>query len=91
MAFDGWCPKAEVVVTAALEVGTVPGSRVLAALVADNWLHQRGDPRSAMAETIRRQVRDAFFVDTAVWRVGSIHRALQILDQSLKGLEQIAF
>lgn len=91
MAFDGWCPKAEVVVTAALEVGTVPGSRVLAALVADNWLHQRGDPRSAMAESIRRQVRDAFFVDTAVWRVGSIHRALQILDQSLKGLEQIAF
>ena len=91
MAFDGWCPNAGVVVTTALEVGTVSGSRVLAALVADNWLHQRGDPHSPMAESIRRQVRDAFFVDTAAWRVGSIHRALQILDQSLKGLEQIEF
>jgi hypothetical protein len=89
MAFDGWCPNARVVVTTALEVGTVSGSRVLAALVADNWLHQRGDTTSPLAETIRRQVRDAFFVDTAAWHVRSIGRALEIYDRSLDGLQQI--
>lgn len=89
MAFEDWCPRAQVVVTTALEVGTVPGAHVLAALVADNWLHQRGAPRSARGDTIRQQVRDAFFVDTPAWRVRSVTRALDIIDRSIDGLQQI--
>ena len=89
MAFEGWCPRATLVVTTALEVGTLGSEAVIAALVADNWLHQRGDVRSPLGDRIRRQVRDAFFVDTPAWRVRAIGRALQILEHSIDGLRAL--
>lgn len=89
MAFEGWCPQARPVVAIALEVGTQPSEQVMAAVMADNWLHQRGEPRSAQGDRIRQQVREAFFADTPAWRVQSTGRAMQVLDQALAGLQQV--
>ena len=88
MAFERWCPSARVV-AAALEVGTLAGEQVLAALVADHWLHQRGQPRSAQGEAIRAQIQGAFYVDTPQWRRACFGRAMSLYAQTLKGLESI--
>jgi hypothetical protein len=74
------------VVAIALEVGTVPGPEVIGALAADNWLHQRGDPRSPLGDRIRGAMREAFAPDDPAWRARSIARALEITDQALAGL-----
>jgi hypothetical protein len=85
-AFAGWCPRARFVVAIALEVGTVPGPEVIGALAADNWLHQRGDPRSPLGDRIRGAMREAFAPGDPAWRARSIARALEITDQALAGL-----
>jgi hypothetical protein len=84
--FEGWCPQLELVVAIALEVGTVPGLQVVGALAADNWLHQRGDPRSPLGERIRGLMRDTFAPDDPAWRARGVARALQVIDQALAGL-----
>jgi Protein of unknown function (DUF2817) len=88
MAFERWCPSARVV-AAALEVGTLAGEQVLAALVADHWLHQRGQPRSAQGEAIRAQIQGAFYVDTPQWRRACFERAMCLYAASLHGLEAL--
>jgi len=85
MALQRWCPQA-LVVAAALEVGTRPGDVVVQALVADNWLHRRGDPRSPMGDVVRAAVRDAFFVDTPAWRQRCFDRAMCLYADTLAGL-----
>jgi hypothetical protein len=89
MAFQRWCPRA-LVVAAALEVGTRPGDVVLQALVADNWLHQRGEPLSAQGDAVRALVRDAFYVDTPAWRRRCFDRAMDLYAATLAGLQQEA-
>jgi hypothetical protein len=85
-AVAGWSPRAATVVAIALEVGTTPAETVLTALVADNWLHRRDDPRSALGERIRGQVRAAFFLDDAAWLTSTVARAQTVLAQALDGL-----
>jgi len=67
-ALAAWLPQVGLTF-AALEVGTAPVARVFDALRRDNWLHnsagEAGKPRAA---DIARQCRDAFFVDTIVWK-----------------------
>lgn len=85
MAFPLMLPEASVVASA-VEVGTVSPTEVNAALFADNWLHLHGDPRSAQGEAIRRQVRDAFYPDSAEWRDLCYPRAVEIERAALAGL-----
>lgn len=87
MALVDLCPRA-LVVAIAMEVGTLDQSQVVAALLADNWLHQRGTPRSALGEQVRQQMRQAFFVATDDWQQGSLQRALIVYQQGLAGLQQ---
>ena len=42
----------------------------LAALRADAWLHAVPDRPTPHREAIRRQVRDAFLIDSPAWRAG---------------------
>lgn len=84
-AFETESPKAEVT-PIALEYGTLSVFEVLSALRADNWLHLRGDPRSALGRRIRREVRDAFYVDTDEWKTKVLARALELTDKALKAL-----
>lgn len=51
-----------------LEFGTVAMNLVAAALVADNWLHRHGGLDNPAAPTIKRQIRDAFYVDADDWK-----------------------
>jgi hypothetical protein len=85
MAFVHLCPKA-MVVTIAMEVGTQDEQHVIASLVADNWLHQKGQVQSPQGAAIRQQVRDAFFVDTPEWREKALTRGLAIWQDALAGL-----
>ncbi len=42
----------------------------LAALRADAWLHAVPDRPTPHRDAIRRQVRDAFLIDSPAWRAG---------------------
>ena len=87
MALVDLCPRA-LVVAIAMEVGTQGQHQVVAALLADNWLHQRGTPRSALGEQVRQQMRQAFFDTSDDWQQVSLQRALVVYQQSLAGLQQ---
>ncbi len=85
MSFVGLCPQA-LVVSVCPEVGTAPEARVLAALLADNWLHQRGVPLSAAGDGVRQQLMEAFCPADAAWRVQAFDRAMAVHRSALAGL-----
>jgi hypothetical protein len=69
-----------------LEFGTRPVMEVLTALRADHWLHShgRGDPDAA--PQIQRQMRDAFYSDSAPWQAAVYGRAADFAFRTLRGL-----
>lgn len=70
----------------ALEFGTRPVMDVLTALRADHWLHSHGGGDPAAAPQIRRQMRDAFYTDTAAWQAAVYGRTADIAFRGLRGL-----
>ncbi|MES1989926.1 MAG: M14 family metallopeptidase [Pseudomonadota bacterium] len=60
--------KGRQVTPCGLEFGTVAMNLVAAALVADNWLYRHGGPANPAAPTIKKQIRDAFYVDADDWK-----------------------
>ena len=74
------CPQAQYT-GLALEYGTVPFPEVTAALRADHWLAMHPQAAPAQREAIKRQIRDAFYVDTDAWKQ-------QIVDQGVKAARQ---
>ena len=48
--------------------GTLPTREVFRALRHDNWLHRIAGAAHAAAETIRREIRGAFYPDTEEWK-----------------------
>ncbi len=69
-----------------LEYGTVPQERMHAVLRADHWLHRHPDAPAALAAVIRRDLRDAFYVDTPAWKLAVWSQALEATQQALRGL-----
>ena len=53
---------------AALEVGTKPTREVFAALRRDNCLHLNCRPNDPEWAVVKREIRDAFYVDTPEWK-----------------------
>jgi microcystin degradation protein MlrC len=86
MALVDLCPRAQVVAIA-LEVGTQDQRQVIAALLADNWLHQSGQAQSAQGQAVRQAMRNAFFSDDAHWQQQSLRRALSVYEQGLAGMQ----
>lgn len=84
-----WCPQA-LSVAVGLEVGTQSDMQVLGALVADNWLHHRGDPSSPAGSAIRRQMQEAFYGDDEVWRARVLQRSMDLHDAAQEGLAALA-
>lgn len=78
-------PQAEVTAIA-LEFGTVSSARVLDALRADAWLHAYGDPAGTAADPVRRQMRQAFYVDSDIWRGQVMGQGLLAARQAARGL-----
>ncbi len=70
-----------------MDVG-INKKELIFALLADNWLHQNGDLQTPLAHHIKRQVRDAFLVDTQNWHDQALERAKTIWQQALTGLPQ---
>ena len=78
-------PQAEVT-PLALEYGTKPPMEVVEAVRADAWLHAHGDPLSPAGQAIKRQIRDAFYEDTDIWRGMVLGQSLQACRQAVTGL-----
>ncbi len=62
-----------------LEFGTLDSATVRAAMCADVWLYVHGDPHGESAGPIRRQVRDAFYIDEARWKHMLVERGLAVI------------
>ncbi len=68
---DDWVARrmgARELTFAALEVGTQSPRAVFDALRKDNWLHGNGGLAHPEAPAIKRQIRAAFYPDTAEWK-----------------------
>ncbi|MCV2365681.1 M14 family metallopeptidase [Paucibacter sp. DJ1R-11] len=70
----------------ALEFGTVPLDEMILALRADHWLeaHPEAPPEQVLA--IKRQIRDAFYIDTPAWKAQLLAQASEAAHQALAGL-----
>jgi hypothetical protein len=79
------CPHAEYT-GIALEFGTVPILRVLAALRADQWLALHPQAPAEQQRRIKRQMRDAFYIDTAEWKQQLVAQARTVVQQAVTGL-----
>ncbi|MGH8803189.1 MAG: DUF2817 domain-containing protein, partial [Polaromonas sp.] len=58
----------------------------IAALRADHWLHQHPEAPPEQQAAIKRQVMDAFYVDTDEWRTQIVTQARQAMFQAVDGL-----
>ncbi len=70
-----------------IEFGTRPLKEVLAALRAEQWLHNH--PRTSLrkAAAIKRQMLEAFFTDTDAWKEQVVSQAREAMLQSVAGLD----
>ncbi len=57
-----------------------------AGLRADAWLHAVPDRRTPHREAIRRQVRDAFLIDSPAWRAAVYGRCADVVLRACRGL-----
>ena len=80
--------KAVELTFAALEVGTRDTRAVFNALRKDNWLHcfAEGRHKHREAEAIRRELRDAFYPDTAEWKRRVWGHAEDVVGAALEAL-----
>lgn len=69
-----------------LEFGTRPVMEVLTALRADHWLHAHGKADSPEGPRIRRQMREAFYSDSAAWQAAVYGRTADLAFRALRGL-----
>lgn len=83
------CPHAEYT-GIVLEYGTVPMHRVLHALRADQWLENHPEVSGILKYRIKRQVRDAFYIDTEEWKRQVVEQARTTAQQAVQGLSGAA-
>ena len=79
------CPQAEYT-GIALEYGTLPQIEVMTALRADQWLENHPEAGAAQRESIKRQVRDAFYTDTDEWKERIVEQGVDAAQGALRGL-----
>lgn len=79
------CPQADIT-SLAIEFGTQPLMQVLQALRAEQWLQNHPGVPAVQAARIKRDLRDAFYVDTADWKQRILAQSFQAMDRALQGL-----
>ena len=84
-AFATWIGNRELTF-AALEMGTLPTREVFNALRRDNFLHMVAGGDHPEAETIRRDMRAAFYPDTAEWKRMAWQAATEAVGAALRAL-----
>ena len=72
-----------------VEFGTYSVREVLMALIADNWLHAKGEVDSDVGRAIKAQVRKALYPDEDDWKELVWVRGRQILRRGIKGLGEL--
>lgn len=82
------CPQAELTAIT-LEYGTLPGIQVLKALRAEQWLNNNPAAPAQQAQRIRRQLRDAFYVDEDGWKRQVLTQAGEAARQALAALAEV--
>jgi hypothetical protein len=87
-AIDEECSQAERT-GIVLEYGTVPMRQVFEALRADQWLANHPEAPDAKLHSIKRQIRDAFYVDTGEWKRKVTEQAMDTVEQAVQGLRAI--
>ncbi|MEO8202848.1 MAG: M14 family metallopeptidase [Betaproteobacteria bacterium] len=85
MSIYAECPKAEVT-GMGLEFGTVPFEAVLGALRGDHWLAIHPEADAAKAASIRRALRDAFYVEADDWKGSVLGQLRTAVLQAVLGL-----
>jgi hypothetical protein len=75
-----------VVDAVALECGVQTPDKVGAALRADNWLHNHGDPTAPEAADIKKMIREAFHSDSPQWQGMALGQGLAACRVALGGL-----
>ena len=81
------CPHAEYT-GLALEFGTLPLEQVLNALRGDHWLYRHPGASVPLPAQIHAAMREAFEVESDVWRAQVVVQARQALFQAVDGLAQ---
>jgi hypothetical protein len=71
---------------AALEVGTRPTRDVLIAIRRDNWLHLHARPNDPDWPSVKREIRDAFYVDTPEWKRSVWRHATKAVNAALAAI-----
>jgi hypothetical protein len=79
------CPQAAVTAIA-LEYGTVPLMQTLQALRAEQWLENHPETDAGTAARIKREMFEAFFIDTPAWKASILAQALAAADAAIAGL-----
>ena len=59
---------------------------MILALRADHWLHLHPEAPEALRQQIKRNLMDAFYVDTDAWRGQIYAQARQAMFQGVAGL-----
>ncbi|MFN4311561.1 MAG: M14 family metallopeptidase [Ferrovibrio sp.] len=85
MGLVRFCPQATTVALN-IEVGTLSSEEVRLSVIADNWLHLRGDVFSPLGQAIKAQIRAAFYPESEAWLNLCYPRAVEIQHQALVGL-----
>ncbi|MBK9135355.1 MAG: M14 family metallopeptidase [Betaproteobacteria bacterium] len=79
------CPQAEYT-GIAIEYGTRPMAEVMTALRADQWLYNHPEAGAEQRAAIKRQMRDAFYVDTPQWKQQVVEQGVLVARQAVEGL-----
>lgn len=79
------CPQAEYT-GIAMEYGTLPILDMMAALRAEHWLHNHPEALPEQQTAIKRQMMEAFYVDSDAWRTQVVAQARQAMFQAIDGL-----
>jgi hypothetical protein len=79
------CPQAQYT-GIAIEYGTLPLMPMLQTLRAEHWLHLHPQAPEALAAQIKRQMKDAFYIDTDTWKEQVLRQAREALFQCADGL-----
>jgi Protein of unknown function (DUF2817) len=69
-----------------LEFGTQPPLAVLQAMRAEQWLQLHPQAACELANNIKQQMRNAFYVDTPQWREAVTRQGLEAFNQAIVGL-----
>lgn len=84
-ALGDMLPKAEVT-PIAVEYGTYPTEFVMESLMADNWLHLKGDLASPQGRKIKADIRKAFYPDEDDWKELILLKARLVFRRAIANL-----